>query len=94
MLGRLFLRTLPEQFKPDSTYAWFPLMTPGAMDIVLETQGDKKKYDLEKPVPEAKKVEVSTYEEVARILGDTKMFGPVMKRVEKVIKGNGYVCLF
>ena len=49
MLGRLFLRTLPDEFTENSTYAWFPLMTPKAMDEVLTELGQKDKYDLVRP---------------------------------------------
>jgi len=41
MLGQLFLRALPGEFTNNSTYAWFPLMTPTAMDEILtELQQD------------------------------------------------------
>ena len=48
-LGRLFMRTLPDQFKDDSAYTWFPLMTPDFMQGVLTKLGDIDLYSLKRP---------------------------------------------
>ncbi len=90
-LGRLFMRTLPEQFKADSSYTWFPLMTPEAMKIALESLGDEKKYDLTRPVVDAapKREVVTSYEDVEKVLGSA-VFGAVVKgRADKVVHGKG-----
>lgn len=88
-LGRLFMRALPNQFKADSTYTWFPLMTPEAMKIVLSNLGDDKLYDLSKPTTLTSDVAVTTYEDVAQVLGSTSFIGHVKQRTAKVIEGNG-----
>ena len=90
-LGRLFMRTLPEQFKADSSYTWFPLMTPEAMKIALESLGDERKYDLSRPGVDAAgaRGEVTGYEDVAKVLGSTAFGGVVKGRVDKVVQGKG-----
>ncbi|KAI0704264.1 heme peroxidase [Cytidiella melzeri] len=89
-LGRLFMRTLPGQFKADSTYTWFPLMTPEAMKIVLESLGDEGKYDLGKPQAEEARGEVKTYEDVVKVLSG-KDFGVVVRgRAERLVEGKGF----
>ena len=75
MLGRLLYRTLPDQFSPDSTYAWFPLMTPTAMDKILTRLGQKQVYSLKKPTPLAEPMVISGYEDVRAVLRDEKCFG-------------------
>lgn len=85
------MRTMPEQFKADSSFTWFPLMTPEAMKIALESLGDVEKYDLNRPDVDAarKRGEVSGYEDVAKVVkGDG--FGEVVKgRADKVVSGKG-----
>ncbi|KAI0091665.1 linoleate diol synthase [Irpex rosettiformis] len=92
MLGRLFMRTLPEQFKADSSFTWFPLMTPEAMKIALESLGDDKKYDLTRPGVDAagKRGEVSGYEDVAKVLGGDSFGGVVKGRADRIVHGKGF----
>ena len=93
-LGRLFMRALPDCFKADSTYTWFPLMTPDAMKIVLEHQGDAGKYDLSRPGLKTGvegQVVLEGYGEVAQVLGSDRFGGDVSKRAGKVVEGHGYV---
>lgn len=92
MLGRLLYRTLPDQFSPDSTYAWFPLMTPTAMDKILTRLGQKQVYSLKKPTPLAEPMVISGYEDVRAVLRDEKCFGTsFQERVKNVVQGNGCV---
>ena len=91
MLGRLFLRTLPEEFTENSTYAWFPLMTPGAMNEVLTKLNQKDKYDLARPKSTCGAREFKEYGEVSGILANKEKFRhPFLPRVCKVIRGPGF----
>ncbi|PCH36246.1 linoleate diol synthase [Wolfiporia cocos MD-104 SS10] len=91
MLGRLLLRTLPDQFASNSSYTWFPLMTPEAMDAVLTRLGDIKTYDLSPPVTAPPVREVSAYAAVAQALADEEPFSPrFASRGSKVISGQGF----
>jgi len=91
MLGRLFLRTLPDEFSENSAYAWFPLMTPKAIDEVLTELGQKEKYDLVRPRIARGAHEFKGYGEVSGILRNKEKFRhPFLPRVVKVIRGPGF----
>ena len=92
MLGRLILRTLPEQFTENSTYAWFPFMTPQAMDEVLTMLGNKDKYDFVRQAQPTDPVrEFKGYGEVHGIIANKDKFRhPFLYRISKVIHGPGF----
>ena len=91
MLGRLFLRTLPEEFTDNSVYAWFPLMTPKAMDEVLTELDQKDKYDFARPGTTHGTREFKEYGEVSGILGNKEKFRHAfLNRVAKVVHGPGF----
>lgn len=91
MLGRLFLRTLPEQYSENSTYAWFPLMTPPAMRQVLTELDQIDKYDFDRPKSTHCALEFKEYGEVSGILGNKEKFRhPFLPRVYDVIHGPGF----
>ena len=88
-LGRLFMRTLPNHYNADSTYTWFPLMTPDAMKTVLAKLGDADIYNMARPSPEQHVTDVSEYRDVGQVL-DSKGFVPLYHgRAALVIKGRG-----
>ena len=90
MLGRLLYRTLPDQFSPDSTYAWFPLMTPGAMEKILGRLGQSGVYSLKKPTPLAEPSVLGNYEDVRAVLHDEKSFRTSFAgRVKNAVQGDG-----
>ena len=91
MLGRLFLRTLPDEFTDSSVYAWFPLMTPQAMDEILTEIGGKDKYDFTRPGTADSVVKFKEYGEVVGVLGNKDKFKhPFLQRVSSVIHGPGF----
>jgi len=91
MLGRLFLRTLPNEFTDNSTFAWFPLMTPQAMDEILTKVGGKDKYDLVRPKSADPVREFKEYGEVSGIVANKEVFRhPFLQRVCSVIHGPGF----
>jgi linoleate 10R-lipoxygenase len=91
MLGRLFLRTLPDEYTENSTYAWFPLMTPQAMDEVLTKLNQKEKYDLVRPTSVSGAREFKEYGEVDGILKNKEKFRhPFLPRISRVIRGPGF----
>lgn len=90
MLGRLFLRTLPDYFTEDSVYTWFPLMTPDAMKENLTKLDMLDKYDLARPTYVAPPKTVKGHSEIAQILGDVEGFKPsYAKKASNVIQGKG-----
>jgi hypothetical protein len=92
MLGRLFLRTLPDQFTQNSVYTWFPLMTPDAMKENLTKLNIIDKYDLSRPKTGTSHITVKGHAEIAQILGDTESFKTSYStRASTVIPGKGYV---
>ena len=91
MLGRLFLRTLPEEFTDNSVYAWFPLMTPPAMGEILTELDQKDKYDFQRPGTTHGTRVFKEYGEVSGILGNKEKFRhPFLNRVSKVVHGPGF----
>lgn len=94
MLGRLFLRTLPHHYTSDSTYTWFPLMTPDAMSKYTQQLGVKDRYDFSRPSAATPVRHVVEYAVVAKALKDMKSFRPpYADRVGAVVKGQGYAPL-
>jgi hypothetical protein len=90
MLGRLFLRTLPEHFTENSVYTWFPLMTPDSMKVHLTKLNVINKYDLSRPKSVAAYTTVKGHAEVAQILGSADTFKTAyLSRASKVIDGKG-----
>ena len=88
-LGRLLLRALPNHYTPDSSYTWFPLMTPNAMQTILTNLGDIELYDLAKPTSTNSAPEIETYRDVGNVLGSDSFGVPYSGRAAHVIKGNG-----
>jgi len=92
MLGRLLLRTLPTEYTEDSSYTWFPLMTPPAMNEVLSEVDVKEQYDLNRPSSKPGPADIKKYGEIAGILENrTKKFqDPFLGRVNSIIHGPGF----
>lgn len=92
MLGRLILRTLPDQFPSDSTYAWFPLMTPTAMTKVLTDLNMPTTYTFGRPGLQEPVKTVTEYRDATQILSHRELFNVRYKgRASLVISGKGYV---
>ena len=91
MLGRLFLRTLPNEFTYNSVYAWFPLMTPEAMDQIFTKIGGKEEYDLVRTGSSRITLGFKEYGQVSGILANKKKFKyPFLDRIATVIHGPGF----
>ncbi|KAJ3491856.1 hypothetical protein NLI96_g423 [Meripilus lineatus] len=92
-LGRLLLRALPDHYTNDSTYTWFPFMTPDAMEGILTNLGVAQKYDfgypeqfVDKPTPQ-----VCSYRDVAHVLKNPMRFATANPaRPLQVVKGPGF----
>jgi len=89
-LGRLFLRTMPEQFTPNSTYAFFPLMTPAAMEVYLKDLKQLDKYDMKRPTARASGQVAKDYAQVGNIIKDPKFIAHYQARARLVIPGKGF----
>ncbi|RPD64148.1 heme peroxidase [Lentinus tigrinus ALCF2SS1-6] len=91
MLGRLLMRTLPEQYPSDSTYAWFPLMTPAAMQKILGNLGWTNTYDLKRPTGVPQVQELVGYADVQAVLKDEVNFGTgFAERLKGIVNGPGF----
>lgn len=91
-LGRLLMRALPNNYSADSSYTWFPLMTPEAMQTILTNLGDVDLYNLSRPQPVPQTADLVEYGDVAQVLGSQENFSALYtSRASHVIRGNGFV---
>ncbi len=89
-LGRLFLRALPNHYTPDSTYTWFPLMTPGAMQPILKNLNAIELYNFSRPGTKNPTPEIKVYRDVAQVLSKGSDFrASYTLRAAHVITGKG-----
>jgi linoleate 10R-lipoxygenase len=89
-LGRLFLRTLPNNFTENSTYAFFPLMTPDSMKTHLKKLKVIDQYDMTRPKDRTPVHVVNDYIEIAEVLGKPEAFiEEYAARAARVITENG-----
>ncbi|PSS35388.1 hypothetical protein PHLCEN_2v1661 [Hermanssonia centrifuga] len=90
-LGRLFLRALPNHYTPDSTYTWFPLMTPGAMQPILKNLNAIELYNFSRPGTKNPSPEIKAYRDVAQVLSKGSDFRvSYTSRAAHVITGKGF----
>ncbi|KAG0693724.1 heme peroxidase [Suillus ampliporus] len=90
-LGRLLLRTLPNDYTEDSIYTWFPLMHPEPMEGYLKKLGKVGGYSLARPKSRGPFTTVNNYVEVSQVLRSTEKFMPeCVERAAEVIKGKGF----
>jgi cytochrome P450 len=90
-LGRLFLRNLPNNYTENSVYAFFPLMTPGAMKTHLSNMHRLDDYDVIRPKSQAPPRVISQYAQVGEILTDKDNFiTDYAGRAGRAIKGKGF----
>ncbi|OAX41520.1 heme peroxidase [Rhizopogon vinicolor AM-OR11-026] len=89
-LGRLFLRTLPNDYSVDSVYTWFPLVQPEVMGGYLKKLNNDQ-YNLARPKPRGPATTVDGYVEVGEMLRSTDTFVPeYADRAAEVIVGKGF----
>ncbi|KAF8634588.1 hypothetical protein AX17_004177 [Amanita inopinata Kibby_2008] len=90
-LGRLFLRTLPNNYTENSVYTFFPLMTPEAMKVHITKMGLMNEYDLSRPKPRPTPRTVDDYAQVGEILQNDEVFKTdYAGRAARIIKGKGF----
>ncbi|KAJ7180686.1 linoleate diol synthase [Mycena filopes] len=89
-LGRLFLRTLPNNFTENSVYAFMPLMLPSAMKNHLSKLHLLDSYDLTRPKQIAPPQTEQDYHQIMEILKNPKFVAPYPERAAKIIKGKGF----
>jgi len=90
-LGRLLLRTLPNDHTAHSVYTFFPFVTPDTMKIGLRRWKVLNQYDLARPTTRAPVKTVSAYREVGVILRDSNTFvTSYAARAANVINGRGF----
>ncbi|KAF8519048.1 linoleate diol synthase [Hysterangium stoloniferum] len=94
MLGRLLLRTLPHDYTENSTFTWFPLMTPEAMEKNLTKLGIADKYSFDRPGRAPGPHIVESYAAVNSIVRDRATFHtPYVPRVQQIFENHasGYL---
>ncbi|KAJ6548164.1 linoleate diol synthase [Mycena vulgaris] len=89
-LGRLFMRTLPDNFSENSGYALFSLMTPSAMKVNLTKLNLLDSYDMTRPKQLSPVQNVKGYTQIVEIMKNPKLVSPYAARAAKVIKGKGF----
>ncbi|KZT38100.1 linoleate diol synthase [Sistotremastrum suecicum HHB10207 ss-3] len=92
-LGRLFLRTLPNEYNSESTYTWFPLFTPETMHKSLVNLGLEEKYTFDRPVPAAEVIPVGNHNDVDIVLTAPSNFeAHYAERARRILPGriNGF----
>ncbi|KAI0819154.1 linoleate diol synthase [Trametes gibbosa] len=91
ILGRLLLRTLPEHYTGDSTYTWFPLMTPPMMQGVLTKLGQTDVYSMARPSGPQPVQVLGTYVDARQVLKDDKSFVTgFADRAGRLVRGSGF----
>ncbi|OAX39674.1 heme peroxidase [Rhizopogon vinicolor AM-OR11-026] len=90
-LGRLLLRTLPNDYTVDSIYTWFPFVHPEPMADFLKNLGKLNEYSLERPKACGPSTIVKNYVEIEQVLRSTDKFVPeYIERAAEIIKGKGF----
>jgi linoleate 10R-lipoxygenase len=91
MLGRLLLRSLPQQFTENSTYTWFPLQTPESMQVFLGKLGAADRYTFHRPGIFPETATVREYNDVRQVLGSAQFRPSCIDRAARVVTGEGCV---
>jgi len=86
-LGRLFLRTLPNDYSKDSVYTWFPLMQPESMEGYLKKLGKLDGYSVAQPQSQVPPVTVDNYADIRQLLRSTDKFVPEYVERAAEVKG-------
>lgn len=74
VLYKLFLRTLPNNFKPDSVYAHYPFTVPEEMKTILQKRNIDHKYSFDRPAPIPHPEMIFTYDAATKIMNDQDTF--------------------
>lgn len=90
MLGRLLMRTLPGEFTENSTFAWFPLQTPGSIFDFLHKLGVADQYDFTRPPGSKPTVVIAKYQEVKTVLDSQQFVASYATKAARVVNGPGY----
>lgn len=91
-LGRLLLRTLPNDYTADSVYTWFPFVHPDAMKGFLKNLDKLDGYSTERPNPRGPPSTVTNYVDVGQVLHSAEKYVPeYAERAAVVVQGKGYV---
>jgi len=80
---KLFLRALPNNYEPNSTYVHYPLTIPSEMHTVLKDLGKDHLYNFDKPKETALPVVLFSHEAAIKVTEDHETFtvtwGPAME---------------
>jgi hypothetical protein len=86
-MGKLLLRTLPNNYSENSVYTFFPFMTPDSMQANLTKLGVLNKYDPKKPQPVTQPLNFTDYNDVVQILKSESDFKiPYKEHASRVMK--------
>ncbi|KZV63573.1 linoleate diol synthase [Peniophora sp. CONT] len=90
MLGRLFMRTLPNEFTENSTYAWFPLQTPESMMDFLRKLDVADQYDYARPPEPQPTVIITDYRDAEVVLKSPQFVASYGMKAARIVKGKGF----
>lgn len=92
----MLLRTLPNHFPYNSTYTWFPLMTPKAMKGVLGNLELADRYDFTRPGARPQVVSVVTYDAVQKVMENAEgaFASPYGAAARRLVDGQGFFLSF
>ena len=89
-LGRLLLRTLPNNYADNSVYTFFPFMTPDSMKEHLTKLDAIDLYDISRPRPQSAVRDITGYSLISDILKSQGVFAkPYAVRAASVNLGKG-----
>jgi len=74
VIYKLFLRTLPHNFEPNSVYAHYPFTEPKEMKRILQNRNIDHKYSFDRPAPIPQPEMIFTYEAATKIMNDQETF--------------------
>lgn len=94
MLGKLLLRTLPDNYPDNSVYAHFPFTVPTTAKSNLEALGLVHLYNFERPAPNPATKTVTTYKSVERVLANPTVYKTVYTENIRCFTGQNGCDLF
>lgn len=86
---KLALRTLPNNFKPNSIYVHYPMTIPSENKKILTDLGREDQYSWEKPAPIPPRINLTSYIGVKHILERSQEFNVTWGEATAFFMGKG-----
>lgn len=88
IMYKLFLRTLPHNFDPQSVYVHYPLTVPTEMKKVLQDLKKDHMYNFDRPAPIPKPTMIFTYDAATKIMNEQETFKVTWGKAMEFLMGN------